>query len=44
MPDERTICLARNMVLLMKVIADGMEKYGLPEVEHSAFTSSPDGK
>jgi len=25
-------------------IADGREKYGLPEVEHSAFTSFPDGK
>ena len=36
--------LARNMVFLMKVIADGKEKYGLPEVEHQAFTSFPDGK
>ena len=33
-----------NMVFLMKVIADGKEKYGLPEVEHQAFTSFPDGK
>lgn len=36
--------LARNMVFLMKAIADGKEKYGLPEVEHGAFTSFPDGK
>lgn len=36
--------LARNMVFLMKAIADGREKYGLPEVEHGAFTSFPDGK
>ena len=36
--------LARNMAFLMKAIADGREKYGLPEVEHSSFTSFPDGK
>ena len=36
--------LARNMSFLMKVIADGRDKYGLPEVEHGAFTSFPDGK
>ena len=36
--------LARNMVFLMKAIADGREKYGLPEVEHGNFTSFPDGK
>ena len=36
--------LARNMIFLMKAIADGQEKYGLPEVEHGAFTSFPDGK
>lgn len=36
--------LARNMTFLMKVIADGREKYGLPEVEHGHFTSFPDGK
>ena len=36
--------LARNMTFLMRAIADGAEKYGLPEVEHSAFTSFPDGK
>ena len=36
--------LARNMVFLMKCIGEGKVKYGLPEVEHSAFTSFPDGK
>lgn len=36
--------LAHNMTFLMKAIADGREKYGLPEVEHGAFTSFPDGK
>ena len=36
--------LARNMAFLMKAIADRREKYGLPEVEHSSFTSFPDGK
>ena len=36
--------LARNMTFLMRAIADGREKYGLPEVEHGAFTSFPDGK
>ena len=36
--------LARNMTFLMKAIADGREKYGLPEVEHGSFTSFPDGK
>lgn len=36
--------LARNMTFLMKAIADGREKYGLPQVEHGAFTSFPDGK
>ena len=36
--------LARNMAFLMKAIADGREKYGLPEVEHGSFTSFPDGK
>ena len=36
--------LARNMAFLMKSIADGREKYGLPEVEHGSFTSFPDGK
>ena len=36
--------LARNMTFLMRAIADGAQKYGLPEVEHSAFTSFPDGK
>ena len=36
--------LARNMAFLMKAIRDGKEKYGLPEQEHSCFTSFPDGK
>ena len=36
--------LARNMIFLMKAIADGERKYGLPEVERGAFTSFPDGK
>ena len=36
--------LARNMTFLMKAIKDGAEKYGLPEVEHGALTSFPDGK
>ena len=36
--------LARNITFLMKAIADGREKYGLPEVEHGSFTSFPDGK
>ena len=36
--------LARNMAFLMKAIADGREKYGLPDVEHGSFTSFPDGK
>lgn len=36
--------LARNMTFLMKAIADAREKYGLPETEHGAFTSFPDGK
>ena len=36
--------LARNMAFLMKAIDCGRERYGLPEVEHGAFTSFPDGK
>ena len=36
--------LAHNMTFLMKAIADGREKFGLPKVEHGAFTSFPDGK
>ena len=35
--------LARNMSFLIRVIADGREKYGLPEQEHRYFTSFPDG-
>ena len=36
--------LARNMSYLIKVIADGKEKYGLPSVERGQYTSFPDGK
>jgi len=36
--------LARNMAFLMRAIADGREKYGLPAVEHGSLTSFPDGK
>lgn len=36
--------LARNMVFLIRAIADAKEKYGLPAVERGAFTSFPDGK
>jgi multimeric flavodoxin WrbA len=36
--------LAHNMAFMIKAIADAKEKYGLPEVEHGAFTSFADGK
>ena len=36
--------LARNMVFLVRAIADARERYGLPEVERAYFTSFPDGK
>ena len=36
--------LARNMCFLIRAIADAKIRYGLPETEHSAFTSFPDGK
>ena len=36
--------LARNMSFLIRAIADAREKTGLPEAEHGAFTSFPDGK
>ena len=36
--------LARNMSFLTKVIADGKEKYGYPEVETEFFTCFQDGK
>ena len=36
--------LARNMTFMIKAIADAKDKYGLPKVEHDAFTSFPDGK
>ena len=36
--------LARNMAFMIRAIADARQKYGLPPVEHSSFTSFPDGK
>ena len=36
--------LARNMSFLIKAIADGKGKYGLPSVERGHYTSFPDGK
>ena len=36
--------LARNMVFMIKAIADAKEKYGAPVVEQEAFTSFRDGK
>ena len=36
--------LARNMVFMIRAIADAKEKYGLPQVEQDHFTSFPDGK
>ena len=36
--------LARNMVFMIKAIGLAKERYGLPENEHSFFTSFPDGK
>ena len=36
--------LARNMSFLIRAITDAKEKYGLQEMEGSAFTSFPDGK
>ena len=36
--------LARNMAFMIKAIADAKEKYGLPKVEHDAFTNFMDGK
>lgn len=36
--------LARNMSFMIRAIADAKERYGLPEMEHNAFTSFPDGK
>ena len=35
--------LARNMAFLMKSIALGKEKYGLPKLDRGSFTSFPDG-
>lgn len=36
--------LARNMAFMIKAIGDAREKYGLPQVERTYFTSFPDGK
>lgn len=36
--------LARNMTFLMHAVAAEKERCGLPEEEHGAFTSFPDGK
>ena len=36
--------LARNMAFMIKAFKENHEKYGLPEVETSSFTSFPDGK
>ena len=36
--------LASNMAFLMKSIALGKEKYGLPQLDFGSFTSFPDGK
>ena len=36
--------LARNMVFMIRAIADAKDKYGLPQVEQDHFTSFPDGK
>lgn len=36
--------LARNMSFMIQAFADAKAKYGLPLVEHDAFTSFPDGK
>ena len=36
--------LGRNMAFMIKAFNDAKEKYGLPEEEHDAFTSFPDGK
>ncbi len=36
--------LAGNMSFMIRALADARERYGLPKVEHSAFTSFPDGK
>ena len=36
--------LARNMSFMIRAFSDAKTKYGLPLVEHDAFTSFPDGK
>ena len=35
--------LAHNMAFMIKAIADGKEKYGMPKQEYDSFTSFPDG-
>jgi multimeric flavodoxin WrbA len=35
--------LAHNMAFMIKAIADGKEKYGMPVQEHDSFTSFTDG-
>ena len=35
--------LAHNMAFMIKAIADGKEKYGMPKQEHDSFTSFTDG-
>ena len=36
--------LARNMAFMIRAISDAKDKYGVPELEHSAFTCFHDGK
>ncbi len=36
--------LAKNMSFMIKAFKDATDKYGLPDVETSSFTSFPDGK
>ena len=35
--------LAHNMAFMIRAIADAKDKYGAPEMDHSVFTSFPDG-
>ena len=36
--------LAENMTFMIKAFKDAKEKYGLPEIEKTFYTSFPDGK
>lgn len=36
--------LARNMTFMIKAFKDAKEKYGMPEIEKTSYTSFPDGK